>query len=212
MNQDLASRFAKKTNTPLELITARLVRGYNQQLSKPITLRLKATLNIGPRRFPNTYLYLVDGLACDLILGRKWLGPQGALLDVARNKVIWPDNSKISTPETLDLEMNTTDTLDPEMDTTHRIALIGASAYSMNARDQSSECFAATPWEVERILYQRENALDEHSDETEAEMLRRTVPKEYHDLIDVFSKVKADALPPHRESVTSQQSAVQMEE
>lgn len=33
---------------------------------------------------------------------------------------------------------------------------------------------------------------------SEEEELRRLVPKEYHDFLDVFSKTEADALPPHR--------------
>jgi hypothetical protein len=35
-------------------------------------------------------------------------------------------------------------------------------------------------------------------EETEEQILRRIVPKEYHDLINVFSKSTSDKLPPHR--------------
>ena len=83
-----------------------------------------------------------------------------------------------------------------------QIRQIGAAAYRRLARDKNAECFSITLKEVNELLgiYNAEvspgSAAAEPQDEYE--YLRRTVPKEYHDLIDVFSKRKADQLPQHR--------------
>ena len=187
VNKKLALDFAKRTNTPIESITPRPIQGYNQQPFDPITLRIRTTLTMETHQFPNTYMYMVEGLACDLIIGRKWLAQQKVLLDVAGMRVIWPENSKH--PKTILKE-----------EPTHQISMINATAYHMSARNNQNECFAATAWEIDRILYQREHPADVIPEETETEMLKRTIPKEFYDLVDVFSKAKADALPPHRDS------------
>lgn len=191
VNKNLALDFAKRTNTPLEPIPPRPVRGYNLQPSEPISLRLQTTLTMESRSFPNTYLYIIEGLACDLIIGRKWLAQHKVLLDVAGLRIIWPEDDKRMEPQP-----QTALAREP----VHQISMINAAAYRMSARNNQNECFVATLWEVDRILYQREHSLEDPLEETEAEMLKRTVPEEYYDLVDVFSKTKADALPPHRDS------------
>lgn len=197
MNKKLAFDIAERTNLPLEPIKPRIVYGYNQQKANPITQRLKTTLTIGHRKFPNVYLYVIEELACDLIIGREWLAQQKVLLDVARSKILWPGELMNSLDKEPSRSMKGPT---PEGTTPHRIALINAIGYRMNTRNRKNQCFTATSWEIDQILYQREHSVEDRPEETELETLQRTIPKEYHDLIDLFSKKKANALPPHRNS------------
>jgi len=78
------------------------------------------------------------------------------------------------------------------------IALIGGAGFHVGMKHKDNEFFITSLYEIDRIIDEKgRNA--ETTDETEEEMLRRTVPKEYHDLIRAFSKEESDKLPPHRQ-------------
>ena len=77
------------------------------------------------------------------------------------------------------------------------MAIINAPAFIRNLKDSTHEFFTTSLYEIDRILEDR-NLETPAEEETKEQMLRRTVPKEYHDLIDVFSKTASDELPPYR--------------
>lgn len=79
------------------------------------------------------------------------------------------------------------------------VALIGGVGFHLGMKRKDNEFFVTSLYEVDRIIEEKQR-VTEQSDETETEdeMLRRTVPPEYHDLIDIFSKAGSDQLPPHR--------------
>jgi hypothetical protein len=77
------------------------------------------------------------------------------------------------------------------------LAMISAPAFIRNLKDPTHEFFTTSLYEIDRILEDR-NLESPAEEETEEQMLRRIVPKTYHDLIDVFSKSASDKLPPHR--------------
>ena len=77
------------------------------------------------------------------------------------------------------------------------LAMISAPAFIRNLKDPTHEFFTTSLYEIDRILEDR-NLETPAEEETEEQMLRRTVPKEYYDLIDVFSKTASDELPLHR--------------
>ena len=52
-------------------------------------------------------------------------------------------------------------------------------------------------YEIDRILDEKMGPSQEDSEEVEEDMLKRTILKEYHDLIRVFSKKELDKLPSH---------------
>jgi hypothetical protein len=64
-------------------------------------------------------------------------------------------------------------------------------------KDPIHEFFTTSLYKIDHILEDR-NLESPAEEETEEQMLRRIVPKEYHDLINVFSKSASDKLPPHR--------------
>lgn len=77
------------------------------------------------------------------------------------------------------------------------IALVSAVAFKTHLRNKKSEFFLSSLYEIDRILEELQKN-EPPSEESELEMLYQTVPKEYHDLIEVFSKAASDQLPPHR--------------
>jgi Reverse transcriptase (RNA-dependent DNA polymerase)/Retroviral aspartyl protease len=77
------------------------------------------------------------------------------------------------------------------------IALISGAGFHVGIKRKENEFFISSLYEINRIIDEKGNNA-KAADETEEETLKRTVPKEYHDLIRVFSKAESDKLPPHR--------------
>ena len=81
---------------------------------------------------------------------------------------------------------------------TINIASIGAYVFQRNLKDKKHEFFTTSLYEIDQIIKSRQPTEEDAPElETEEEMLRCTVPEEYHDLIDIFSKLASDKLPPH---------------
>jgi hypothetical protein len=80
---------------------------------------------------------------------------------------------------------------------TINLAIISAPAFIRNLKDPTHEFFTTSLYEIDYILEDR-NLETPAEEETKEQMLRRIVPKKYHDLIDVFSKTTSDELPPYR--------------
>lgn len=85
------------------------------------------------------------------------------------------------------------------------IAEISASAFNFwaqNQRKYNTHCFSLTIAEIDKMIKQNQedqptDQINEVSEMTE-EMIKQKLPKEYHDLVDVFDQAKARVLPPHR--------------
>jgi hypothetical protein len=75
---------------------------------------------------------------------------------------------------------------------TGSISMIGAAPFRTLARQEGAQVFSV---QMEEVLkgYQEEEVADEAE-------VKRLLPKEYHDLVDVFSKSAANQLPEHRSS------------
>ena len=67
------------------------------------------------------------------------------------------------------------------------ITYIRAILFRRYLKDKEVTVFVTSIIEIDRELIDREQA-DTIESETEEERLRRTIPKEYYDLIDAFSK------------------------
>jgi hypothetical protein len=69
-----ARNLSEFLNTPLETLERPiLVKGYNGQIGKPITLILRTHLQVNGRRQYNVPFLVTDLGHHDVILGRKWL-------------------------------------------------------------------------------------------------------------------------------------------
>jgi transposase InsO family protein len=75
------------------------------------------------------------------------------------------------------------------------LALISGAGFHLNLKRKENKFFTTSLYEISRII---EDKTGSQEDLTEEEVLRQTVPVEYHDLIDVFSKEESNKLPPHR--------------
>jgi hypothetical protein len=71
------------------------------------------------------------------------------------------------------------------------IAMIGAVSFYRSVKTEGSETFVTSLYEIDRII-------DEMS---EREEIEQTIPRQYHDFADVFSKKESDTLPPFRTNV-----------
>jgi hypothetical protein len=78
------------------------------------------------------------------------------------------------------------------------IAQLNETGFHINLMQKETEFFTTSLYKIDRIIEEKANPAQEDS-ETEEELLARTVPLEYHDLIKVFSKKESDKLPPHRQ-------------
>ena len=78
------------------------------------------------------------------------------------------------------------------------IICIRAILFKRYLKDKEATIFITSIIEIDYKLIDREQ-VDTIESETEEERLRRTIPKEYHDLIDTFSKQKSNQLLPYRQ-------------
>jgi predicted aspartyl protease len=79
------------------------------------------------------------------------------------------------------------------------IAAISAIGIHYNLRVPSNEAFTTSIYEIDRILQDRQEALDTPEQEEDyLEALRKVLPPEHWEYQDVFSKSESDKLPPHR--------------
>ena len=91
-----------------------------------------------------------------------------------------------------------------------KICMIGAAPFSTLMKDRKNEIFTASLYEIEKAIQALKNpsnlSLAAASLDDVAKSLKpkrfidpaTVVPKDFHDLLDVFSKQEADKLPPHR--------------
>jgi transposase InsO family protein/predicted aspartyl protease len=85
------------------------------------------------------------------------------------------------------------------------ICSISAAAFRLNLRKKENVCFATSIFEIDRELEARAPTRpDSYSkgarrpEETEVQWLARTLPSEYAEYADVFSREASNVLPPHR--------------
>jgi hypothetical protein len=67
-----------------------LVKGYDGQAGKPITLILQVHLRVDGRRLYNMPFLVTDLGNHSMILGRKWMSYLNILLDVRNRQLLWP--------------------------------------------------------------------------------------------------------------------------
>jgi len=83
------------------------------------------------------------------------------------------------------------------------IAIISAAVFKTYLSRPNTEIFTISLYEIDRVIEERKKGskggfVPRWDDESEEQFLRRTVLKEYYDLINVFLKTESDKLSPHR--------------
>jgi hypothetical protein len=83
------------------------------------------------------------------------------------------------------------------------IRIVSAPGFRYNCNQPDNELGSFTIAELDKAIADKEKesfkvVTVEETTETELQMLRRTIPKQWHDLIDCFSKKESNQLPPHR--------------
>jgi hypothetical protein len=77
------------------------------------------------------------------------------------------------------------------------IALISGISFHMGIKRKKNEFFTTSLYEINYIINKKQGSI-KVTNESEANILRRTVPPEYYDLINVFSKKESNKLPLYR--------------
>src|SRR6202041_432120 len=175
---------------------------------------------------PFTFYVTPLDSSCSIVLGYNWLTHYNPLIDWVLSSIIFPANrveNPVSEPTSLCAtvleELETTDTTKPhdydsdfhdseshdskgyEPDTLAStnprnyakidIALVNAVAYQRACQLPGSQSFSIALSNGETSAHSALAVAEKPIDLT-------GVPEEYHDFADVFSKVKANKLPPHR--------------
>ena len=79
---------------------------------------------------------------------------------------------------------------------------MSAATFKTYLSRPDTEIFTISLYEIDRAIKERKKGskggfVPRRDDESEEQFLRRTVPKEYYDLINVFSKTESDKLSPY---------------
>ena len=97
--------------------------------------------------------------------------------------------------------------LEPQLELKYSIDICGISAIAFRSNLQRKEntFFTTSLYEINCILKERQaeeaserSEQDRQPEESELQWLRRLLPREYRDYVDVSSKEASDQLPPHR--------------
>jgi len=154
-------------------------------------------------RFPTgetmTITFFVTPLdsSCPLVLGYNWLTRYNPLIDWALGSITFrPDLLDTSTPTLTSPVASSTlsTTQEPPAPTSGakppHISIIGAAAFARARQLPGVQCFSLSLSDI--ALSGRSASVS--TDDPDLS----TIPTEYHDFADVFSKSKADTLAPHR--------------
>src|SRR3984957_294083 len=206
---------------PLKLIDGTI----NNIITEAIELQIRI---IASHVTPFTFYVTPLNSSCSIVLGYNWLTRYNPLIDWVLSSIIFlanhvenPVSEPTSLRATVSEELETTDTTKPhdydydsdfhdseshdsnsyEPDTPAPmnppnyakidIALVNAVAYQRACQLPGSQSFSIT-------LSNGETSARSASASAEKPIDLTGVPEEYHDFADVFSKVNANKLPPHR--------------
>jgi len=78
------------------------------------------------------------------------------------------------------------------------IAILNITSFRTSMKTPECEVFYANAREISRIIYERKHPKEPAPEETKEKLIKRTLPKQWHDLIDYFTKKESDKLAPHR--------------
>ena len=165
-----------------------------------------------PVKFPTgesmTITFYVTPLdpSCSVVLGYNWLSRYNPLIDWAMGSIIFrphlldgsvptpTSSAKEATPPlqnpSVSLETPITPITPTPSDSVPRISMIGAAAFVRACKLPGAQSFKIHLSDPS-VSAKSASVSDEVPDLSH-------IPEEYHDFADVFSKAKADTLPPHR--------------
>jgi hypothetical protein len=77
------------------------------------------------------------------------------------------------------------------------IALISGISFHIGIKRKKNEFFTMSLYKINYIINEKQRSI-KAADELEANILKRTVPPKYYDLINIFSKKESNKLPLYR--------------
>lgn len=212
---------------PVQLSKPKLVRGYDGQLcKKPITHAIYPNLILPGHKEPTAPMLIADLGQHAAILGKPWMNRFGVLLDMSNDSILFPKNLTLTAlpapaPSPVESPPPTEITQKPLFkpqvlprpqpspgDKPFSIHSVGAASFASIARraeDTGTQLFAMSMEDIDReIAFDIAVKMEEISlasveaSTQNLEEVKRKLPPEYHDFLDVFDRSKANHLPPHR--------------
>ena len=138
--------------------------------------------------------------SCNMVLGYNWLTRYNPSINWVLNSITFPpalladpdptSSAQSATLPEQPLEQTLSDPPTPTPTSVPSISMINASAFVRACKLSGSQSFSLHLSDL--------SVSARSSDISDSAPDLSHIPEEYHDFADVFSKVKADALPPHR--------------
>ncbi|KKZ61491.1 hypothetical protein EMCG_03907 [[Emmonsia] crescens] len=105
----------------IPLLKPRLLAGFDGPRDVCTCCMVKLDIDVGGHQRENAYMYEVDNLDYDLMLGLAWLSEEGVLLDTRNRSLIFPNNDRVH---------------ENDVHSTMDLTQISANAYSERTPDE----------------------------------------------------------------------------
>ena len=202
---------------PVPLSKPKRVRGFNGELSKlKITHAIYPGLLMKEKHRETTVPMLIADLGQhDIILGKPWMNRNQLVLNMKDDSIVFPQkpfpSSPLQTPLRTPLRTPLqTVRITPKIlprpsptadDNAFSVCSVGAAPYAVLARQEEVQIFAMSMKDIDKQLaLDRECRSEELSLKANAsehlEEIRRKLPPEYHEYLDVFDRSQASKLSP----------------
>ena len=194
------SKYALKKSFTIYSVPPIILRLFDGTLNFVITqaidlsIQFPMTGDVTPMTF---YLAPLDS-ECKIVLGHNWLTHYNPLIDWVLSSIrFWTIADILPAPQSTtppDMPRTSDPSLEPSVDTLvcapPHITLINAAAFLCTCKLEGSVQF--------QLQLCPSDSACAQSSSTKSTPDLSAIPLEYHDYADVFSKVKASELPPHR--------------
>jgi hypothetical protein len=175
-------KFARKHNLERVRIRPRRVSGVDGNVTDTVDEVVAVRLDLDGHREERVFMYLTRIGGYDMILGLPWISAQGAMIDARKSEMF------------LQSTRTTVKSIGAASDRYRscvKAVQVSAAAFGLLSDKkrgaQGVQVFSVTIADINKALKVKAR--------TDPKLV---LPRHYHEFLDVFSKDKADELPPHR--------------
>src|SRR3979490_2601179 len=196
----IESRVVQKYSLPTVSVPPIPLKLFDGSTNSTITQTTTLPIRFPTGKFQTVTFYVtsLDG-SCSAVLGYNWLTHHNPTIDWVLGSITFKTSEPASVPTSLatiarstSLHSNTTP--NPPKLTAPQIALVNAATFMRACKLEGSQAFQLDLADLDALA--RGSTTVKTSEIPDS--FKQHVPEHYHDFADVFSKVSADTLAPHR--------------